>query len=236
MQKIHHPADSRGYADRGWLQSHHTFSFANYHDPERMNFGTLRVINDDYIEAGMGFGTHPHSNMEIITVPIIGELRHKDSLGNEFIIREGEIQTMSAGYGIAHSEYSNLEIGKTNLLQIWVLPKKIDITPKYAQKKFDESQRKNKFQLIVSPDGQSGSVDINQDAYFSLVDLEKEKALAYKKYLPANGIYLFVIEGQVSVAGQVINPRDGLGLMNSSDINLLAQTDSKILLMEVPLA
>jgi quercetin 2,3-dioxygenase len=184
MNTILHKADSRGKAYHGWLESNFSFSFANYYNPKRMGFGALRVINDDIIAPSMGFGTHPHRDMEIISVPIYGSLRHKDTLGNEYAIKKGEIQTMSAGYGIYHSEYNNSDKEDANFLQIWVLPKKLGIQPTYSQKQFEENQRKNKFQLIVSPDGRENSASINQDAFFSLSQLEKGKTLEYKNYLP----------------------------------------------------
>jgi quercetin 2,3-dioxygenase len=234
MKKIIHLAKTRGFADMGWLKTHHTFSFANYYDPERVNFGLLRVLNDDWIEPGKGFGSHPHDNMEIITIPLIGSISHKDSLGNEFVIKSGEIQRMSAGTGIVHSEFSDKnEI--SNLLQIWVFPKIRDISPRYGQKTFDVSGRKDSFQLIISPDGRDGSIDVNQDAFFSLSNLGQGKSLDYQVKIKGNGLYLFVISGSIEVLDETLNPRDGMGISEVSEISIKAKKDSEILVMEIPL-
>lgn len=235
MNTIVHKAETRGQAFHGWLQSHHTFSFANYYNPSRMGFGALRVINDDIIAPAMGFGTHPHRDMEIISVPISGSLKHKDTLGNEYVIRIGEIQTMSAGYGIYHSEYNASEKEDANFLQIWVLPKKLGIEPAYSQKEFKETDRENNFQLIVSPDGRENSVSINQDAFFSLTRMEKGKNLDYQRYLKGNGVYLFVIDGSVKVGDIVLNVRDGLGVEDFESLPLEALDNAEVLLMEVPM-
>jgi redox-sensitive bicupin YhaK (pirin superfamily) len=231
---ILHPADSRGKADRGWLQSCHTFSFANYYDPERTNFGSLRVINDDIIAPGKGFGRHPHRDMEIITIPLEGSLKHEDSLGSQGIITRGEVQVMSAGTGIFHSEFSDASV-VSKLLQIWVLPKKLGVTPRYDQKAFPHEQRKNAFQLIVSPDGRQGSLAINQEAFFSLVEISSGNILNYKPFETKNGVYLFVISGSLLINGIKVYPRDGLGLEVSEVIKIEALSHSEILLMEVPM-
>ena len=235
MNMIVHRAESRGKAFHGWLQSYHTFSFANYYNPDRMGFGTLRVINDDIIAPAMGFGTHPHKDMEIISVPISGALKHKDTLGNEYVIKKGEIQTMSAGYGIYHSEYNASEKEDANFLQIWVLPKILGIEPAYSQKEFKEIDRENNFQLIVSPNGRDNSVSINQDAFFSLTRMEKGTNLDYECYLQGNGIYLFVIGGSVKVRGTVLNARDGLGIEDFENLAFEALDTTEVLLMEVPM-
>jgi redox-sensitive bicupin YhaK (pirin superfamily) len=235
MNMIVHKAESRGKMFHGWLQSYHTFSFANYYNPDRMGFGTLRVINDDIIAPAMGFGTHPHKDMEIISIPISGALKHKDTLGNEYVIEKGEIQTMSAGYGIYHSEYNASEKEDANFLQIWVLPKILGIEPAYSQKEFKEIDRENNFQLIVSPDGRDNSVSINQDAFFSLTRMEKGTNLDYKCYLQGNGIYLFVIDGSVKVRGTVLNARDGLGIEGFENLTFEALDITEVLLMEVPM-
>ncbi len=235
MNTILHKADSRGKAFHGWLESYHTFSFANYYNPERMHFGALRVINDDVIAPSMGFGTHPHRDMEIISVPISGSLRHKDTLGNEYAIKKGEIQTMSAGHGIYHSEYNNSDKEEANFLQIWVLPKKLGIDPSYSQKEFKEAERKNKFQLVVSPDGRDNSASINQDAFFSLSNVEKGTQIEYKKYLDKNGVYLFVIDGSLKVGDTLLEKRDGIGIEAVDSITLEALEDVELLLMEVPM-
>jgi redox-sensitive bicupin YhaK (pirin superfamily) len=235
MNTIVHKAETRGKAFHGWLQSYHTFSFANYYNPSRMGFGALRVINDDIIAPATGFGTHPHRDMEIISVPISGALRHKDTLGNEYVIKKGEIQTMSAGTGIYHSEYNNSDQEDAQFLQIWVLPKKLGIQPNYSQKEFSVLDRTNGFQLVVSPDGREDSVSINQDAFFSLSNLEKGKKIDYKRYLKGNGAYLFLIDGSLKVEDTILNARDGLGVEDFETLSLEALDDAEILLMEVPM-
>lgn len=231
---ILHPADSRGKADHGWLQSCHTFCFANYYDPERTNFGALRVINDDIIAPGKGFGRHPHRDMEIITIPLEGSLKHEDSLGSQGIITRGEVQVMSAGTGIFHSEFSDALV-VSKLLQIWVMPKKLGVTPRYDQKAFPLEQRKDTFQLIVSPDGRQGSLAINQEAFFSLAEISSGNILNYMPFETKNGIYFFVISGSLLINGIKVNPRDGLGLEVSEVIKIEALSHSEILLMEVPM-
>ena len=235
MKKIIHLADTRGFADLGWLKTHHTFSFANYYNPERMGFGLLRVLNDDVIDPGQGFDTHHHDNMEIVTIPLLGAIKHKDTLGNEFVINRGEIQRMSAGSGIAHSEFNASNTEKCSLLQIWVFPKERDLPPKYGQKKFDLNGRQNNFQLIISPDEREGSIDINQDAFFNLADLNQGKVISYRIKIPGNGLYLFLISGKIKIFDIELNPRDGLGLTDTNEISIQAEKDSEILLMEVPL-
>lgn len=235
MKNILHKANTRGVADHGWLHSHHTFSFANYFNPNRMGFGVLRVINDDIVAASKGFGTHPHQNMEIISVPLKGSLKHKDTMGNDFVISKGEVQAMSAGTGIAHSEYNNSSEDDVNFLQIWVQPKEMNIEPRYSQKQFSEIDRVNKFQLVVSPDGREESVKINQDAFFSLVKLEKGVELKYEKYLESNGIYFFLLDGHLNLNGEVLEKRDGLGVQIEDGITLRADEASELLIMEVPL-
>jgi len=235
MQTTIHKADTRGLADHGWLNSHHTFSFANYYNADRMGFGALRVINDDVVSASKGFGAHPHNNMEIISIPLEGSLKHKDNVGNEHVIKKGEIQAMSAGTGIVHSEFNNSSDSDVNFLQIWVLPKKLNIKPNYSQKEFSEKFRVNQFQLIVSPDGRQNSVEINQDAFFSLVKLEKGIELQYTKYLKDNGVYIFTLEGDIKVDGQSLAKRDGLGIEKKDKLNIKSDSISEILIMEVPM-
>ncbi len=235
LKKTIHPGNTRGYADLGWLKTHHTFSFANYHNPERVRFGLLRVLNDDWIEPSKGFDFHPHDNMEIITIPLTGSIQHKDSLGNEFVIKSGEIQRMSAGSGIMHSEYSASKNEVSNLLQIWVFPKIRDIPPRYGQKVFDPNGRKNNFQLIISPDGRDDSIDINQDAFFSLSDLTLGETLNYQIKLKGNGLYLFVISGAIKVLDETLNSRDGMGITDLSEVSITAEKESKLLVMEIPL-
>ncbi len=235
MKPMYHENQSRGLADHGWLKSRHTFSFADYYNPERMNFGLLRVLNDDIVTPSMGFGTHPHENMEIISIPLSGALRHQDSMGNKHIISTGEVQIMSAGSGITHSEYNDSSSEDVNFLQIWVLPKEKDITPRYDQKLFDEGNRKNRFQLLVAPENSEETVLINQDAWFSLADIEAEKQVVYEKNDKKNGVYFFVIEGNVNIDGNAVKKRDGLGIVDGKTYPIVAQSKAQILAIEVPL-
>jgi len=232
---MYHENQSRGLADHGWLKSRHTFSFADYYNPESMNFGLLRVLNDDIVTPSMGFGTHPHENMEIISIPLSGALRHQDSMGNKHIISTGEVQIMSAGSGITHSEYNDSSSEDVNFLQIWVLPKERDITPRYDQKLFDEGNRKNRFQLLVAPENSEETVLINQDAWFSLADIEAEKQVVYEKNDKKNGVYFFVIEGNVNIDGNAVKRRDGLGIVDGKTYPIVAQSKAQILAIEVPL-
>ncbi len=231
---ITHLSETRGLADHGWLKSRHTFSFANYYNPERMGFGALRVINDDSVDAGQGFGTHPHRDMEIISIPLEGVLGHKDSEGNNGLIKKGEVQIMSAGTGIAHSEMNASTTDAVKFLQIWVLPKKLGIKPRYEQKSFDEKERKNKLVTVVSPDGRDGSVTINQDAFFSLTDLDAGKVISYGRKLAGNGVYVFVLKGEIEIEGKPFSARDGVGIPDFESIKIEAKTAAEILLMEVP--
>lgn len=237
MQTVIHRADERGAANHGWLKSKHSFSFASWYNPERMGFGQLRVINDDQVAPAQGFGTHPHQNMEIISIPLSGSLKHKDSEGNEVIIKHGEVQLMSAGTGVAHSEYNASDTEDVNFLQIWVLPEKMNIKPRYDQKQFEKSERQNKWQTVVSPMDKEGTgVKINQQAWFSLVDLDKAKDITYKPHNKKNGVYFFLLEGELSAAGENLNKRDALGVINASEISLTAKSDAKVLAMEVPMS
>lgn len=236
MEKILHRANSRGRAEHGWLHSHHTFSFASYFNPERMGFGKLRVLNDDFVAPAQGFGTHPHDNMEIVSIPLAGSLRHKDSMGNQHVIRNGEIQIMSAGTGIAHSEYNNSDTEQVNFLQIWVLPKKLDIQPRYGQRLFDLPAKHNRFQTVVAPDERDGSLWINQDAYFSLADLDAGITETYTINSPHNGVYIFLLDGQVRIAGETLDKRDALGLAGVPSIEIQALEKSELLCIEVPMA
>ncbi|RTL56282.1 MAG: pirin family protein [Sphingobacteriales bacterium] len=235
MKKIIHRAGSRGHADHGWLNSYHTFSFAGYYDPERMGFGLLRVLNDDVVKGGMGFGRHPHDNMEIISIPLKGALAHKDSTGRSEVINTNDVQIMSAGSGIFHSEMNASSTEDVNFLQIWVLPKKRNIEPRYEQKTFDPNARINQWQVVVSPDRKDGGVWINQDAWFLLATLEAGKSLSYRQHLPANGIYIFVLEGEIKVNDEILNKRDGLGLNDVEEINLTAGKNTSVLVMEIPM-
>jgi redox-sensitive bicupin YhaK (pirin superfamily) len=237
MRTVLHKADTRGGADHGWLKAKHSFSFASYYNPARMGFGHLRVINDDQIAPSQGFGTHPHQDMEIITVPLSGSLKHKDSEGNEAVIKHGEVQLMSAGTGVFHSEYNASEKENVNLLQIWVLPEKLKIAPRYDQRKFDVKDRQNKWQTIVSPmDKKDDGVKINQQAWFSMLDLDNGKEIDYQIKNPKNGVYFFLIEGELAIADEKLKDRDALGVIDASTVSMKAIKGAKVLAMEVPLA
>ncbi len=231
-----HKAESRGHANHGWLDSHHTFSFANYHNPERMHFGVLRVLNDDRVDAGKGFGRHPHDNMEIISIPLEGDLEHQDSMGNTAVIKKGDIQVMSAGTGIFHSEYNKNKDRLTKFLQIWVYPNKRNVTPRYDQISLKLSDRHNKLQQILSPNANDEGVWIHQDAWFHLGTFDKDKKVDYDLKKKGNGIYAFVIKGDFQIGNIEVNERDGLGIWNTSTIDIKAKSqDAEILLMEVPM-
>jgi len=231
-----HKANTRGVANHGWLNSHHTFSFANYHNPERMHFGVLRVLNDDIVDEGMGFGTHPHDNMEIISIPLEGDLEHKDSMGNVAVIKNGDIQVMSAGTGITHSEYNKNSDKKVKFLQIWVFPNKRNVTPRYDQITLKEEDRKNKLQQILSPNENDEGVWIHQNAWFHLGKFDKDTTVDYQLKDPKNGVYAFVINGDFSLNDQDLNHRDGMGIWDVKDLKLTAKSENaEILLMEVPM-
>jgi len=235
MKKTIHKANTRGFADFGWLHSHHTFSFSSYYNPNRMQFGALRVLNDDIVQPAMGFGAHGHENMEIVSIPIIGELAHKDSMGTAKVIYPGEVQIMSAGIGLRHSEFNNSETNIVNFLQIWVLPKERGIKPRYDQKEFLVSDRMNTFQTVVSPEKDSNALWINQDSYFSLANLEKGKSIDYKIKQAGNGAYLFLIDGSVLVDGETFEKRDGVGIAETDSFSITANENAEILLIEVPM-
>lgn len=235
MHTILHKASTRGHANHGWLDTNHTFSFAHYHEPSRMNFGVLRVLNDDFVDGGKGFGTHPHDNMEIISIPLSGDLEHKDSMGNVAVIRQNDIQIMSAGTGIYHSEYNKNQDRKVNFLQIWVIPKEKNIEPRYDQVTFKPEDRVNKLQQIVSPSKEDEGVQINQDAWFHLGNLKKGFRTDYAIKRKGNGVYVFVIEGDITVNGQKLNKRDGFGVTEADKILIDADSDAEVLLMEVPM-
>ena len=234
MKKVLHKANTRGHADHGWLKSFHTFSFAGYYDPERTHFGLLRVLNDDVIAGGTGFGKHPHDNMEIISIPISGAIAHKDSTGRDKVIHTNDVQIMSAGRGIAHSEFNASSSEPANFLQIWVFPKEENIEPRYEQKTFDPKERKNKLQTVVSPED-SSAIWINQDAYFSLGNLDQGVSLDYKLKKSGNGVYGFVINGEVKINDEVLEKRDALGLSETDNLHIEATKDAEILLIEVPM-
>jgi redox-sensitive bicupin YhaK (pirin superfamily) len=237
MNTVLHKADTRGDANHGWLQSKHSFSFANYHNPERMHFGVLRVLNDDIVAPGMGFGTHAHQNMEIISIPMEGDLEHKDSMENVAVIKSGDIQVLSAGTGITHSEYNKNKDKEVNFLQIWVFPAKKNVAPRYDQITLDVSDRKNKFQQVVSPTPEDSGVWINQNAWFNMTNLSEGKELNYQLNDPEkNGVYAFVLKGNASINNQPLNKRDGFGVWDITELDIKAETDTEILLMEIPMS
>jgi redox-sensitive bicupin YhaK (pirin superfamily) len=234
MNNILHKAEERGRTKIDWLDSYHTFSFGNYYNTSRIRFGALRVINDDIIQVGQGFGMHPHQNMEIITIPFEGVIEHKDSAGHSSLIKPGDLQFMSAGSGIYHSEYNHLQTGITSLLQIWVFPRENNLTPSYDQITFNPDDFKNNFHLVVSPQEIHGKLKINQDAYFSIGHFDTGMKINYPLYLQTNGLYIFVIEGSIETAGIQLGRRDGLGITATSQAEIQTLTDAKVLLMEVP--
>jgi redox-sensitive bicupin YhaK (pirin superfamily) len=235
MKKVLHKATTRGHANHGWLNSYHSFSFAGYYNPERIHFGALRVLNDDTVAAGMGFGTHPHDNMEIISIPLSGDLRHKDSMGNETVIKQGDIQAMSAGTGIAHSEMNANKDKDVQFLQIWVFPNKKNVQPRYGQITIDESKMKNNLLQVLSPNADDEGVWIHQDAWFSLGNLEKGITTTYTLKGTDSGVYAFVLEGDVTINGESLNKRDGLGISETDTLHITADADARLLLMEVPM-
>ena len=232
---ILHKAESRGDANHGWLHSRHTFSFADYYNPERMHFGVLRVLNDDYVEPGMGFGTHPHDNMEIISIPLEGDLEHRDSMGNIAVIKHGDIQVMSAGSGITHSEYNRNKDKPVKFLQIWVFPDKKNVTPRYDQITLNMEDRHNKIQQILSPDPEDAGVWIYQNAWFSMGKFNKGFSDVYSLMSKENGVYAFILNGDVTINDQHLKPRDGFGVWDLERLNITAETDAEFLLMDVPM-
>ncbi len=234
MQKVIHKSETRGTANFGWLDSKHTFSFGQYFNPDRVRFGMLRVLNDDVVIGGAGFPTHPHSNMEIVSIPLNGSLAHRDSTGTEKVIQTGEVQIMSAGSGITHSEYNASKIDEVNFLQIWVLPKEENITPRYDQKLFNSIDRKNKFQTVVSPT-EDNSLWINQDAWFSLADIDANTSISYKVNQSGNGVYIFLIDGELEIDGTLLNKRDAAAVTDTEMLEVKAKTGSKVLVIEVPM-
>jgi redox-sensitive bicupin YhaK (pirin superfamily) len=230
-----HSSSTRGYADHGWLKSHHTFSFAGYHDPERIHFGALRVLNDDTVAPGMGFGTHAHDNMEIISIPLEGDLEHRDSMGNTTVIHNGDIQVMSAGTGITHSEYNKNRDRPVKFLQIWIIPDKRQVAPRYGQITLDPRDRINTFQQVLSPNTDGPGLWIHQRAWFHLTSLEAGRTLTYALHEPGNGVYAFVLEGSVRIDGHRLDRRDGLAIQNGTTLDCLALDKTELLMMEVPM-
>ena len=236
MQTVLHTADSRGDANHGWLHSKHSFSFASYYNPEKIHFGVLRVLNDDFVAAGMGFGLHPHDNMEIISIPLEGDLAHQDSMGNHTVIKHGDIQVMSAGTGVKHSEMNHNKDKPVKFLQIWVIPNKKDVTPRYDQITLDPANRINTLEQILSPNADDAGVWIHQDAWFHIGKFDLDFATNYKVKKVGNGLYAFVLYGSFELAGQILAERDALGITDFDQFELKALTkDAEILLMEIPM-
>ncbi len=235
MKTILHKANTRGHANHGWLDSHHSFSFANYHNPERMNFGVLRVLNDDVVSGGQGFGTHPHDNMEIVSIPLEGDLEHSDNMGNKTVIKEGDVQVLSAGTGILHSEYNKNPDKEVKFLQIWLFPNKKNLAPRYDQVSIRDIKKKNELYQVLSPNQEDAGVWVNQDAWFYMGDLEKGISKEYKLHKEGNGVYAFILEGEVKINHQLLNKRDGFGIWDTESIEVTAASDARILLMEVPM-
>jgi redox-sensitive bicupin YhaK (pirin superfamily) len=236
MNTVLHTADSRGDANHGWLHSKHSFSFANYYNPEKIHFGVLRVLNDDFVAAGMGFGLHPHDNMEIISIPLEGDLAHQDSMGNHTVIKHGDIQVMSAGTGVKHSEMNHNKDKPVKFLQIWVIPNKKDVTPRYDQITLDPANRINKLEQILSPNADDAGVWIHQDAWFHIGKFDLDFTTNYKVNKAGNGLYAFVLYGSFEIAGQKLAERDALGITDFDQFELKALTkDAELLLMEIPM-
>lgn len=227
-------ADERGFADHGWLRANHSFSFANWYDPAKMHFGAIRVFNDDLIAGGKGFGAHPHDNMEIVTIPLSGAIAHKDNTGTDGIIKKGDVQIMSAGTGITHSEFNASKTEELNLFQVWIFPKLENIKPRYEQKAFDENDRLNKWQIVVSPDEKDGGVLINQDAVFSLMHATEPGLISYKNKFKGNGIYLMVIDGEVEINNEVLSKRDAIEFTEADEISIDIKQAANLLAIEVP--
>lgn len=236
MDKVFHPANSRGTANHGWLNANFSFSFANYFDPQKLQFGLLRVLNDDYVKPGTGFGTHPHENMEIISIPLKGEIRHQDSMGHTKVVTAGEIQVMSAGTGVEHSEF-NSAAEELNMLQIWIFPDKQGLEPRYDQKDFRKLLQPNELLNVVSPKADQGehSIYINQNAYMHLGDFQDGREIEYTVKKDGHGVYVFLIEGEAEIEENTLNKRDAMGIWNTSSFSIKFKQSSKVLLIEVPM-
>lgn len=235
MKTVFYPASERGHVSAGWLETYHSFSFGHWYDPSKIHFGALRVLNDDTIKGGTGFGLHPHDNMEIVTIPLTGAVAHKDSTGTDGTIKTGDVQIMSAGSGIRHSEFNASKTDPLSLLQIWVFPKLKDIKPRYDQKTFNTDERNNKWQIVVSPDEKDGGMFINQDARFALTRLEQGKEISFEPRFKGNGVYVFVIEGEITVGDKTVSRRDAIGISETAAFSIKANKDAEVLAIEVPM-
>lgn len=237
MKTIFHKANTRGYANHGWLKSYHSFSFASYQNPERMNFGALRVLNDDVVQPTMGFGTHPHQNMEIISIPLKGALSHKDSMGNKRAIEVGEVQAMSAGTGLTHSEFNDSKTEDVNFLQLWIIPEEMSVKPNYEQREFSKTERVNTLQTVVAPKTniEGDALPISQQAYIYRTSLETNNTIDIKLKSPDNGLYIFNVEGEVSVENNILTDRDALGAYDTENLTIKSHKDSELIIIEVPM-
>lgn len=235
MKKIIHRALDRGHANHGWLNAKHSFSFANWYDPEKVQFGALRVLNDDIVAPATGFGKHPHDNMEIITIPLRGSLEHQDSMGNGSIITAGEVQVMSAGSGIFHSEKNASNKEDINLFQIWIFPNKQNVEPRYDQISYNLEGMKNNFLQVVSPNQDDEGTWIHQNAWIHLAEIEEGKVLNYELKDPQNGVYSMIIEGELKIASEELGERDAIGIEGVDEIEFKAGKNTRILVIEVPM-
>jgi len=235
MKTIFYPANQRGTSDHGWLKANFSFSFASYYDPDKINFGALRVLNDDIIAGGMGFGTHPHDNMEIITIPLAGALEHKDSMGNRGVIHAGEVQVMSAGTGVQHSEFNHSKTDAANTLQIWLFPRERNVEPRYDQKDFKAAFKQNQLTTLISPDKTTDALWINQDATFSMGSFDAGQQINYTISRPENGAYIFVLDGAVEIDGQLLNKKDAIGIYDTASFNIDIKESARLLIIDVPM-
>ncbi len=235
MKMIIHKAEDRGKAEFGWLHSRHSFSFGNYYDPVKVNFGLLRVLNDDIVEPGAGFGTHPHDNMEIISIVLEGALAHKDSMGSKSVIQKGDVQVMSAGTGITHSEFNDSKTDEVKFLQIWIFPDKQGLKPRYEQNKFSINELENKILTVVNNEGNDGALFINQKAAISIGKLKKGSLAKYTPTYNGNGIYIFNLEGSLNAADKNLGSRDAIGIWETDELEIKAVEESKFVVIEVPM-
>ena len=237
MKTIIHKADTRGFADHGWLKSHHTFSFAGYQDPNRMNFGMLRVLNDDVVQPKMGFGTHPHQNMEIISIPLQGALSHKDSMGNKRAIEVGEVQVMSAGTGLTHSEFNDSKTDEVNFLQLWIIPEELSVEPNYEQREFPLDGKKNQLQTVVAPKDklEGDALPISQQAYIYRTSLDADARIETGLKSDRNGMYVFVVEGDIEIGDHNLGKRDAIGISDTESIAIKATNNAELVIIEVPM-
>jgi len=238
MKTIIHKANTRGSANHGWLKSHHSFSFASYQNKERMSFGMLRVLNDDIVQPKMGFGTHPHQNMEIISIPLKGALSHKDNMGNKRAIEVGEVQVMSAGTGLTHSEFNDSKTEAVNFLQLWIIPEEISVEPNYEQREFTDEGKKNQLQTVVAPKDklEADALPISQQAYIYRTQLEIDKSIDVSLKSQDNGLYIFVVDGEIEVEGNLLSKRDAIGVYETNQILIKSKENSELIIIEVPMS